>query len=98
MTQPAITDNVAWSPVVEAEGLTRAFGGRRAVDDVSFTLAEHECLAIFGPNGAGKTTLLRLLAGLLAPSGGSCKVGGASLRAGRMARAQVGLVSHASML
>ena len=48
VTQPAITDNVAWSPVVEAEGLTRAFGGRRAVDDVSFTLAEHECLAIFG--------------------------------------------------
>lgn len=85
-------------PVVDADGLTRAFGGRRAVDDVSFTLGAGDCLALFGPNGAGKTTLLRLLAGLLAPSAGRCRVGGASLRDGRGARASVGLVSHASML
>jgi heme exporter protein A len=84
--------------VVEAEGLVRAFGGRRAVDGVSFTLDAGECLALFGPNGAGKTTLLRLLAGLLSPSSGSCRVGGMTLRDGREARAQVGLVSHASML
>jgi heme exporter protein A len=85
-------------PVVEASGLTRAFGSRRAVDMVSFTLHAGDCLALFGPNGAGKTTLLRLLAGLLAPSAGSCRVGGVSLRDGRAARALVGLVSHASML
>jgi len=87
-------------PVVEAEGLVRAFGGRRAVDGVSLTLRGGECLALFGPNGAGKTTLLRLLAGLLAPSAGSCLVGGVSLRAdgGRAARSRVGLISHASML
>jgi heme exporter protein A len=84
--------------VVEADGLVRAFGGRRAVDGVSFTLAGGECLALFGPNGAGKTTLLRLLAGLLAPSAGRCRVGGVTLREGRAARAQVGLISHASML
>jgi heme exporter protein A len=83
---------------VEAEDLARAFGARRAVDGVSFTLGEGECLALFGPNGAGKTTLLRLLAGLLAPSAGSCRVGGVALREGRAARAQVGLISHASML
>ena len=88
----------ASAPVVEAEGLTRAFGGRRAVDSVDFTVMAGECLALFGPNGAGKTTLLRLLAGLLAPSAGSCRVGGVLLRSGRTARAQVGLVSHASML
>jgi heme exporter protein A len=88
------------SPVVEAEGLVRAFGGRRAVDGVSLSLRGGECLALFGPNGAGKTTLLRLLAGLLAPSGGTCLVGGVALRAdgGRAARSRVGLISHASML
>ena len=86
------------SPVVEAEGLVRAFGGRRAVNGVDFTIGAGECLALFGPNGAGKTTLLRLLAGLLAPSAGTCRVGGVALRAGRAARAQVGLISHASML
>ena len=88
----------SYEPVVEAEGLVRAFGGRRAVDGVGLTLHSGDCLALFGPNGAGKTTLLRLLAGLLAPSAGRCVVGGVSLREGRAARAQVGLVSHASML
>ena len=86
------------SPVVHADGLSRTFGNRRAVDDVSFTIGGGECLALFGPNGAGKTTLLRLLAGLLSPSAGVCRVGGKSLREGPDARAQVGLVSHASML
>jgi heme exporter protein A len=95
---PLSYPSAANSPVVQAEGLVRAFGGRRAVDGVAFTISAGECLALFGPNGAGKTTLLRLLAGLLAPSAGSCRVGGATLRAGRRARAEVGLVSHASML
>jgi heme exporter protein A len=86
------------TPVLQADGLVRAFGGRRAVDDVSFTLGAGDCLALFGPNGAGKTTLLRLVAGLLAPGQGSVHVNGVSLKAGAEARAQVGLVSHASML
>jgi heme ABC exporter ATP-binding subunit CcmA len=86
------------TPVVQAERLVRTFGGRRAVDDVSFTLNAGDCLALFGPNGAGKTTLLRLLAGLLAPGQGRALVNGVALKAGPAARAQVGLVSHASML
>ena len=86
------------TPVLRADGLVRSFGGRRAVDGVSFTLGTGECLALFGPNGAGKTTLLRLVAGLLAPGQGSVHVNGVSLKAGAEARAQVGLVSHASML
>jgi heme exporter protein A len=86
------------SPVLQAVGLVRSFGGRRAVNEVSFTLGPGDCLALFGPNGAGKTTLLRLLAGLLQPSEGSVRVNGVSLKSGAEARAQVGLVSHASML
>src|SRR3954470_13864540 len=88
----------ATTPVVHAEGLVRTFGGRRAVDEVSFTLHERDCLALFGPNGAGKTTLLRLLAGLLAPGHGTVLINGAPLKSGAAARSQVGLVSHASML
>jgi len=86
------------TPILQADGLVRSFGGRRAVDGVSFTLGAGDCLALFGPNGAGKTTLLRLVAGLLAPGQGSVHVNGLSLKAGAEARAQVGLVSHASML
>ena len=85
-------------PVVQAEGLVRSFAGRRVVDSVSFTLRAGDCLALFGPNGAGKTTLLRLLAGLLAPGEGTVRVNGVSLKEGAAARAEVGLVSHASML
>jgi heme exporter protein A len=85
-------------PVVQAVGLVRAFGGRPAVDGVSFTLRAGDCLALFGPNGAGKTTLLRLLAGLLSPEAGHASINGLPLRAGPRARAQVGLVSHSSML
>jgi heme exporter protein A len=94
----SLSDQLAPPPVVVARGLSRVFGGRKAVDGVSFSLDAGECLALFGPNGAGKTTLLRLLAGLLTPSGGTCLVGGTSLRDGSLARGQVGLVSHASML
>jgi heme exporter protein A len=94
------TEHRGESPVVEAVGIVRAFGSRRAVDGVSLALRSGECLALFGPNGAGKTTQLRLLAGLLAPSAGTCLVGGVALRAegGRAARSRVGLISHASML
>ncbi|HEX6535496.1 MAG TPA: heme ABC exporter ATP-binding protein CcmA [Gemmatimonadaceae bacterium] len=84
--------------VVEVDGLSRSFGGRRAVDGVSFALAGGECLALFGPNGAGKTTLLRMLAGLLKPSAGSARIGGVALPGGPEVRAEVGLISHASML
>ena len=86
------------SPAVQASGLIRTFGRRRAVDGVDFSLQSGECLALFGPNGAGKTTLLRIAAGLLRPTGGMITVGGRSLRDDPAARSRVGLVSHQSML
>ena len=59
-----------------AQHLTRRFGDRVAVDDVSFELTEGEIFALLGPNGAGKTTTLRMLAGLIAPTSGSVQIGG----------------------
>jgi heme exporter protein A len=86
------------SPAVEVSGVSRAFGRRRAVDGVDLTLVSGDCLALFGPNGAGKTTLLRIIAGLLKPTSGTVRVGGRELRSDAAARAQVGLISHQSML
>ena len=85
-------------PIVEVSELTRAFGQRRAVAGVSFTVAAGECLAVFGPNGAGKTTLLRVLAGLLKPTSGSARVSGIPLPGGALARSRIGLISHHTML
>jgi ABC-2 type transport system ATP-binding protein len=56
---------------LRAEALSKAYGSRRALQDVSFSAAPGELLAIIGPNGAGKTTLLQILAGALAPTRGS---------------------------
>ncbi len=56
---------------LRADRLAKAYGDRRALQDVSFAAAAGELIAIIGPNGAGKTTLLQILAGSLEPSGGS---------------------------
>jgi len=92
------TATSAATPVVAVSDLTRSFGPRRAVAGVSFTLLPGECLALFGPNGAGKTTLLRVLAGLLKPTSGNARVSGIELPGGALARGQVGLISHHTML
>lgn len=84
--------------VLQADRLSRAFSGRRAVSDVSLELHSADCLALFGPNGAGKTTLLRLLAGLLKPTSGAARINGEPLRGDASARGLVGFISHQSML
>lgn len=58
------------SPVLEAKGLTRRFGGLVAVNNVSFTVQPGEVFGLIGPNGAGKTTLFNLVTGLIQPSSG----------------------------
>jgi heme exporter protein A len=86
-------------PLLEARGLSRAFGRVRVLRDVDLTLGAGEAIAVAGPNGAGKTTLLRLLAGLMRPSGGTISVLGRPLRRqGPDARRALGLVSHQSLL
>jgi branched-chain amino acid transport system ATP-binding protein len=59
------------APQLRVTALSKAFGGVRAVDEVSFDLAPGKVNSIIGPNGAGKTTLLNLLTGVYAPSSGS---------------------------
>jgi ABC-2 type transport system ATP-binding protein len=61
---------------VEATELTRLYGGRPAVSDVSFNLSKGEVLGFLGPNGAGKSTTMKMLTGNLAPSAGSVKICG----------------------
>ncbi|MEO1038941.1 MAG: ABC transporter ATP-binding protein [Pseudomonadota bacterium] len=61
--------------MIVAKGLSKNFGARRAVDEVSFTLERGEVVAMLGPNGAGKSTTLRMLAGVLEPDGGEARLG-----------------------
>ena len=56
--------------MVSATGLTRLFGSRVAVEDLSFSVGRSEIVALLGPNGAGKTTTLRMLGGLIAATKG----------------------------
>jgi len=60
--------------VIEARGLTRRFGSKRAVDGLDLRVERGEIFGCLGPNGSGKSTLMRMLLGLLAPSEGSARV------------------------
>jgi ABC-2 type transport system ATP-binding protein len=59
---------------IEVAGLTKVYGDLRAVDGVSFEIAEGEFVGVLGPNGAGKTTLLEMVEGLRPPDAGSATV------------------------
>jgi energy-dependent translational throttle protein EttA len=61
--------------VVVAKGLTKGFGERLLIDDLSFSLPRGGIVGVIGPNGAGKTTLFRMITGQEEPDGGSLKVG-----------------------
>jgi heme exporter protein A len=85
--------------VIELEGLTRHFGERTVLRDVSLQLGAGQTLAVLGRNGAGKSTLLRILATLLRPHGGSVKLFGEPLpRQGWAVRGRLGLLGHDPLL
>jgi ABC-2 type transport system ATP-binding protein len=80
--------------MIHARGLSRRFGSRCAVDDVSLDVAAGTLLALLGPNGAGKTTTVRVLSGLLAPSAGRAAVAGHDVGGDAAGvRARIGLVT-----
>ncbi|HET9093976.1 MAG TPA: ABC transporter ATP-binding protein [Solirubrobacteraceae bacterium] len=85
--------------VIELEGLTRHFGERTVLRDVSLRLARGQTLAVLGRNGAGKSTLLRILATLLRPHAGTVRLFGEPLpREGWKVRGRVGLLGHDPLL
>jgi ABC-2 type transport system ATP-binding protein len=61
--------------LIHTESLSRRFADRTAVDRLSFDVQAGEIVGLLGPNGAGKTTTIRMLAGMIAPSSGSLRVG-----------------------
>jgi len=80
-------------------GLTKRFGRREALRDVSFTIFPGEFVGLLGPNGAGKTTLAAVIAGLLAPDAGSVQLFGRSLSQNRgVVLAQLGVVFQSRSL
>jgi heme exporter protein A len=84
---------------IELEGLTRRYGERVALDDVTLALAPGATLVVFGPNGAGKSTLLRVLATLLRPHEGVARVLGRALPdEGWAVRGRIGLLTHEPLL
>jgi branched-chain amino acid transport system permease protein len=76
-SRPAPRDRSAPAEIIlEVRNLSRAFGGLKAVQNVSFKLRRNEILGIIGPNGAGKTTLFNLLNGFLRPDAGEILLDG----------------------
>jgi len=85
--------------MLEAVGVTKAFGPRRALVDVDLSVSEGDVVVLVGPNGAGKTTLLRAFATLLQPTSGMLRVAGlVSTEAGHEVRQQIGYLSHRTLL
>jgi branched-chain amino acid transport system ATP-binding protein len=72
--------------MLSVEGLTKSFGGFRAVNQVSFEARKGEILGLIGPNGSGKSTTFNLVAGALRPTAGSIRFDGAEI---------AGLAAHA---
>lgn len=71
--------------MIEAEGLTKFYGGFAAIRDVSFKVHQSEVVAFLGPNGAGKSTTMKLLTGYLAASAGVARIAGHDMAEDRLA-------------
>ena len=84
---------------IETKKLSKVFGNRKAVDNVTISVPKGAFLSIFGPNGAGKTTLLRMLSTLSRATSGTATLMGVDLKEEPdRARDHIGLISHNSML
>ena len=93
------TDPPAPEPAIELSGLTRHFGERTALRDVSVVVPAGATLAVLGRNGAGKSTLLRILATLLRPHAGTARLLGEELpRRAWSVRGRIGFLGHEPLL
>ncbi len=82
--------------MLEARGVSRRYGWRWALKNVSLAVSPGETLALLGANGSGKTTLVKTLGGLLRPTEGEVHLGGVPLS--REAKGRIGLLAHEAML
>jgi ABC-2 type transport system ATP-binding protein len=81
--------------MIEARGLTKRYGDRTAVDDLTFTVRPGTVTGFLGPNGAGKSTTMRMILGLDAPSRGAVTVNGRSYAAHSVPLREVGALLEA---
>lgn len=84
------------SPAIEVSGLTMAYRGRPALQDLSLSLAPGQIVGLMGDNGSGKTTLLKILAGVLAEWQGGARIAGHA--PGAASKARVSFLPDASFL
>lgn len=85
--------------VVSVSGLTKRFGERLAVDNISFTIQRGQCVGFLGPNGAGKTTCINMLLGLVEKNAGEIRIFDlAAPRFHREIKARIGVVPQADSL
>jgi ABC-type branched-subunit amino acid transport system ATPase component/ABC-type branched-subunit amino acid transport system permease subunit len=88
-----VADPAAVPPILQVSGVSRSFGGIRAVNGVDMVVRPGEILGIIGPNGAGKTTLFEIIAGFTSPNTGSIQFQGQDItKLSPEARAKLGLV------
>ena len=93
------TNAGANASAISVQGVSKVFGARRALDNISFDVPEGAFLSIFGPNGAGKTTLLRVLSTLARPTSGQVLLAGIDTKEEPdRARTALGLISHSPMV
>src|SRR6187200_3123270 len=64
------------APMIQVNGLTKDYGARRAIDNLTFDAEQGEIVGFLGPNGAGKTTTMRILTGYMPPTDGTATVAG----------------------
>jgi ABC-2 type transport system ATP-binding protein len=83
------------APAIEVHGLTKRFGDKTVVNNVSMSVAKGEIAGFLGPNGSGKTTTIRLMCGLLTPDAGEGQVLGYNIRSeGRAIKREVGYMTQ----
>jgi ABC-2 type transport system ATP-binding protein len=84
--------------VIEVNGLTKRYGAKTAVDNLSFTVRPGHVTGFLGPNGAGKTTTMRVILGLDAPTAGTTTVGGVPFRSHRRGLRHAGALLDAQQV
>ena len=81
--------------IITVDGLSKHYGDKKAVDDISFTVSKGEVFGFLGPNGAGKTTTIKVLTTLVPPTAGNVRVLGHDLRKeAKQIRNKIGVVQQ----